>query len=126
MDTTLDEESPRVRLALLLKHFSELDDDREAWRVLYPIKEVLLLVVCAIDRGGPAASPDAEVASCCIGDFRTDEGSSLVRASNAPCWVILAAKASSPPFWRRLLTGDSWPSGGLSPGAVGRLPAAFR
>ena len=47
MDTTLDEASPRARLALLLKHFSELDDDREAWRVLYPIKEVLLLVVCA-------------------------------------------------------------------------------
>src|SRR3984885_2456281 len=47
MDMPLDEESPRARLALLLKHFSELDDDREAWRVLYPIKEVLLLVVCA-------------------------------------------------------------------------------
>lgn len=47
MDTTLDEESPRARLALLLKHFSELKDDREAWRILYPIKEVLLLVVCA-------------------------------------------------------------------------------
>jgi predicted transposase YbfD/YdcC len=47
MDTTLDYESPRARLALLLKHFSELDDDREAWRVLYPIEEVLLLVTCA-------------------------------------------------------------------------------
>src|SRR5216684_923184 len=47
MDTTLDEESPRARLALLLKHFSELEDDREAWRVLYPIEEVLLLVICA-------------------------------------------------------------------------------
>src|SRR5216684_3496741 len=47
MDTTLDEESPRARLALLLKHFSELEDDREAWRVLYPIEEVLLLVTCA-------------------------------------------------------------------------------
>jgi predicted transposase YbfD/YdcC len=47
MDTTLDEESPRARLALLLKHFSDLKDDREAWRILYPIKEVLLLVVCA-------------------------------------------------------------------------------
>ena len=41
MHTTLDEESPRARLALLLKHFSELNDDREAWRVLYPIKEAL-------------------------------------------------------------------------------------
>jgi predicted transposase YbfD/YdcC len=47
MDTTLDYESPRARLALLLEHFSELDDDREAWRVLYPIEEVLLLVTCA-------------------------------------------------------------------------------
>jgi predicted transposase YbfD/YdcC len=47
MDTTLDYESPRARLTLLLKHFSELDDDREAWRVLYPIEEVLLLVTCA-------------------------------------------------------------------------------
>src|SRR3954464_5136816 len=47
MDTTLDEESPRARLALFLKHFSELDDDREAWRILYPIEEVLFLVTCA-------------------------------------------------------------------------------
>jgi predicted transposase YbfD/YdcC len=47
MDTILDEESPRARLTLLLEHFSELDDDREAWRVLYPIEEVLLLVTCA-------------------------------------------------------------------------------
>ena len=29
MDTSLDEESPRARLALLLKHFSELKDNRE-------------------------------------------------------------------------------------------------
>ena len=46
-DTILDEEVPRARLALLLKHFSELDDAREPWRVLYPLDEVLLLVTCA-------------------------------------------------------------------------------
>src|ERR1700758_2362202 len=46
-DTIMDEEAPRARLALLLQHFSKLDDGREPWRVLYPIKEVLLLVVCA-------------------------------------------------------------------------------
>src|SRR5580704_7869150 len=46
MDTMVDE-SPRARLAVLLEHFSELDDDREAWRVVYPIAEVLLLVTCA-------------------------------------------------------------------------------
>jgi predicted transposase YbfD/YdcC len=47
MDTIIENESPRARLAILLQDFSELDDDREAWRVLYPIEEVLLLVTCA-------------------------------------------------------------------------------
>jgi predicted transposase YbfD/YdcC len=31
----------------LLQHFSEINDDRENWRVAYPLKEVLLLVTCA-------------------------------------------------------------------------------
>ena len=47
MDLTVDAALPRARLALLLKHFSDLGDDREAWRVAYPIQEVLLLVTCA-------------------------------------------------------------------------------
>jgi len=42
-----DEEIPRARVALLLQHFSRLDDDREAWRVAYPLTEVLLLLTCA-------------------------------------------------------------------------------
>jgi predicted transposase YbfD/YdcC len=42
-----EDELPRARLALLLEHFSELEDDREAWRVAYPIDEVLFLVSCA-------------------------------------------------------------------------------
>jgi len=46
-DTILNEEVPRARLALLLKHFSKLADGREPWRVLYPLHEVLLLVTCA-------------------------------------------------------------------------------
>ena len=46
-DPLMDEEMPRARLGLLLQHFSELDDDREPWRVMYPLKEVLLLVTCA-------------------------------------------------------------------------------
>src|SRR6476659_5949476 len=47
MDTIIENESPRARLAILLQDFSELDDDRETWRVAYPIEEVLLLVTCA-------------------------------------------------------------------------------
>lgn len=46
-DTTLDEDLPRARLTLLLQHFSKLDDEREPWRVMYPLSEVLLLVTCA-------------------------------------------------------------------------------
>ena len=45
-DTILAEETPRDRLALLLRHFSAIPDGREPWRVVYPLAEVLLLVVC--------------------------------------------------------------------------------
>jgi predicted transposase YbfD/YdcC len=41
------EDAPRARLALLLEHFSELSDDREPGRIMYPLEEVLLLVTCA-------------------------------------------------------------------------------
>lgn len=36
----------RPRLRVLLDHFAWLEDDRESWRVVYPLPEVLLLVVC--------------------------------------------------------------------------------
>jgi predicted transposase YbfD/YdcC len=42
-----DEDAPRARLTLLLAHFSELSDDREPGRIMYPLAEVLLLVTCA-------------------------------------------------------------------------------
>lgn len=43
----MDEEIIRPRLALLLQHFAEIGDDRERWRVAYPIEEVLFLITCA-------------------------------------------------------------------------------
>lgn len=43
----LEEDMPRDRLALLLKHFAKIEDNREPWRVMYPLTEVLLLVTCA-------------------------------------------------------------------------------
>ncbi len=45
-----DEEIPRDRLAALLEHFSRLSDEREPWRVMYPLAEVLLLLTCATIR----------------------------------------------------------------------------
>jgi predicted transposase YbfD/YdcC len=44
---SLDDELPRARVALLLERFSELSDDREPQRIMYPLDEVLLLVTCA-------------------------------------------------------------------------------
>lgn len=37
---------PKSRLAVLLEHFSIIEDPREPWRVAHPLPEVLLLVVC--------------------------------------------------------------------------------
>jgi len=47
MDIDLDQEMPRARLALLLKEFGRVKDDREPWRVAYPLAEMLLLLTCA-------------------------------------------------------------------------------
>jgi hypothetical protein len=47
MTRMIEQDAPRTRLAALLQHFPDLDDSREPWRVMYPLKEVLLLVTCA-------------------------------------------------------------------------------
>jgi predicted transposase YbfD/YdcC len=47
---TLVVEKPRI--ASLLKHFSALSDSRQSWRVMYPLREVLLLVVCGTIAAG--------------------------------------------------------------------------
>jgi predicted transposase YbfD/YdcC len=47
MTQTAEPEFAPARLAVLLRHFAEIDDDREGWRVAYPLAEVLLLVTCA-------------------------------------------------------------------------------
>src|SRR5580658_2311060 len=39
------------RSASLLEHFSALSDPRQRWRVLYPLPEILLLVLCATLSG---------------------------------------------------------------------------
>ncbi|HEY1941652.1 MAG TPA: ISAs1 family transposase [Roseiarcus sp.] len=39
--------SKAPRTACLLDHFSALSDPRQSWRVVYPLPEILLLVLCA-------------------------------------------------------------------------------
>ena len=45
--------SARPCLAALLNHFAEIADARQGWKVMYPLHEVLFLVVC-----GTIASAD--------------------------------------------------------------------
>lgn len=40
-----------LRSASILEHFSALSDPRQRWRVLYPLPEILLLVLCATLSG---------------------------------------------------------------------------
>jgi predicted transposase YbfD/YdcC len=47
MDLDLEAEAPRARLTLLLHEFARIEDDRQSWRVAYPLEEVLLLLTCA-------------------------------------------------------------------------------
>ena len=44
--------SARPRLAALLDHFAEIKDARQAWKVMYPLREVLFLVVCGTIASG--------------------------------------------------------------------------
>ncbi len=39
--------SPKPRLRTLLEHFAVIGDPRQSWKVMYPLREVILLVVCA-------------------------------------------------------------------------------
>jgi hypothetical protein len=50
MEAIWDEEMPRSRVAVLLKHFSQIKDGREPWRVVFPLAEVPLLLTCATLR----------------------------------------------------------------------------
>jgi predicted transposase YbfD/YdcC len=44
--------SAKPRLRLLLDHFSKIKDTRQAWKVAYPLREVLFLVVCGTIASG--------------------------------------------------------------------------
>ncbi len=54
METILDEKLPRSRLAVLLKHFSQIEDDRQSWRVAFPLAAML------------PESPHWRVPPCCL------------------------------------------------------------
>lgn len=52
----MDVLTDKPRLAVLLDHFSAIEDARQSWKVMYPLREVLFLIVC----GTIASSDDYE------------------------------------------------------------------
>src|SRR6202162_4150547 len=44
--------SAKPRLRLLLDHFAKIKDARQSWKVAYPLREVLFLVVCGTIASG--------------------------------------------------------------------------
>jgi hypothetical protein len=54
--------SARPRLRALLDHFAEITDARQAWKVMYPLREVLFLgEVCV--HGVPCFQKDQHIYS---------------------------------------------------------------
>lgn len=43
---------PRAQPAVLPKRFSQIDDEPEPWRVVYPLAEAVLLLTCATIASG--------------------------------------------------------------------------
>lgn len=43
---------PKPRLRSLLDHFSAIKDTRQSWKVMYPLREVILLVICGTIADG--------------------------------------------------------------------------
>jgi predicted transposase YbfD/YdcC len=46
MSPTVSSRSEKSRLAVLLEHFAQIEDPRDVRRILHPLSEILLLVVC--------------------------------------------------------------------------------
>jgi hypothetical protein len=44
--------SPKPRLRVLLDHLARIKDSRQSWKVAYPLREVLFLVVCGTIASG--------------------------------------------------------------------------
>ena len=44
--------SAKPQLRVLLDHLARIEDTRQSWKVAYPLREVLLLVVCGTIASG--------------------------------------------------------------------------
>ena len=47
MTLTAEPDLAPARLAVLLQHLAQINDEHDSWRVAYPLRKVLLPVTCA-------------------------------------------------------------------------------
>jgi len=93
MDLELEDAFRPSRLRALLDHFAVIKDPREAPRVLYPLREVLVLVVAAtIDLKGAVVTIDAIACNPTIAEAITSRGGDY----------LLAVKANQPTLHREI------------------------
>ena len=62
--------SAKPRLRLLLDQFSKIKDTRQAWKVAYPLREVLFLVVCGTIASGDDYDDIADWSTAHLGFLR--------------------------------------------------------
>jgi hypothetical protein len=88
----------------LIDHFSALEDPRQSWKVLYPLEEVLLLVLCAVLSGADDFVEIADWGRLRLGFHH--HGALCIAAYG----FLAAEKAAIPPSAKETarLT-DSWP-----------------
>src|ERR1700731_3807052 len=68
--------SARPQLRLLLDHLSTIQDTRQSWKVAYPLREVLFLVVCGTI---------ARASRACVAPARPAPNPGPARRPPAPC-----------------------------------------
>ncbi len=100
----------RSRLASLLEHFATIEDPRDVRRILHPLREVLLLVVC-----GTIADCDDYVAIADWGEAHLDFlHQHLPYANGAPGgrWLTILMNRINPALFSAAFTAwvrETWP-----------------
>jgi hypothetical protein len=85
--------SAKPRLRLLLDQFSQIKDTRQSWKVAYPLRKVLFLVVCVRhDRElrAPALADRLE-----LFDLRGQRGVEITLGVLMQGWLVVLSGAAS-------------------------------
>jgi hypothetical protein len=88
--------SARPRLAALLDHFAKVKDARQACKVMYPLREVLFLVVCGTIASGDDYDDIVDWGQAHLPFPSSPPSPSSRAASNADDGAPLASQSPTP------------------------------